>query len=80
MADVEQPQPSDPTAAVQAAVDAVLTRHREHGVTDIAESLERELARRDVQIDDDAWLAEMAEHIRRGTAVVFGDEPGGDAG
>ena len=75
MADVD-PDPHDVAVAVQGAVDAVTRLHHGQEVTDLPALLRQELARRGVELDDEAWLAEAADHIREGRPVVVDEQDG----
>ncbi len=70
------PGPDQVAAAVQQAVDAVTRQHVAHPAEDLVGLLRAELARRGVDVDDEAWLAEAAGHIARGHPVVVDEDAG----
>lgn len=57
--------------ATQEAVSATSTAYTEDASVDVERRLLEELRRREVEIDDDAWLDEVAHRIRSGHRVVF---------
>ncbi|WP_432479334.1 hypothetical protein [Nocardioides sp. GXQ0305] len=57
-------------ATVQDALDAAGRRHDAEPEADMVGLLREELARRGVDVDDEAWLAEAAGHLAQGRPVV----------
>jgi len=58
---------------VQGAVDATAAAYREHNIDDVMDRLRSELSNRGAEIDDDAWLSEVAGMIRAGLPLVVGE-------
>ena len=71
--------------AAQEAVTATETAYTSDVSLDVAERLRTELSERGLEVDDDAWIAEVAHQIRSGHHIVL-DDPnrpgsvGGDHG
>ena len=61
-------------SATQAAVDATATAYTDDAGVDVDQRLRLELSQRGLDVDDDAWLAEVAHRVRSGHHVVF-DRP-----
>jgi len=65
----------DPDAvrrATQSAVDATATLYTEDAGLDISARLRIEMQQRGLDVDDDAWVAEVAKRIRSGHDVQVG--------
>ena len=58
-------------SATQAAVDATATAYTDDASVDVDKRLRSELSQRGLDVDDDAWLAEVAHRVRSGHHVVF---------
>ena len=65
------PDPEQVAVVVQQALDAVARQADEQ--SDLVALLRAELARRGVEVDDEAWLAEAAGHLGSGRPVVVDD-------
>ena len=59
-------------AATQAAVDATSTSYAEHADTDVEQRLRMEMQQRGIEVDDEAWIVDVARRIRSGHDVRVG--------
>jgi len=65
--------------ATQEAVDATSTAYTEDASVDVDARLREEMAKRGMEVDDDAWVADVAHRIRSGHHISF-DDPGSAGG
>lgn len=72
------PSQDETRAVVQEAVDATSTAYTEDASIDVAARLRQEIDDRGFEIDDTAWLEEVAHAIRSGHGVTVDATEGSD--
>lgn len=65
-----------PPDATQEAIDATATVYEGDATLDVEQHLRSELASRGIEPVEDAWVARVAEQVRRGRAPVVGEHDG----
>lgn len=67
--------PDDLRRTVQDAVDAAAAAYTADAGVDVEQQVRAELRSRGLELDDDAWVRDLAHHVRSGHPVEIGADP-----